>query len=138
VLHRIVDATPWLQARPWVIEAIVLALAGAYQFVPLKRRALDACRHPGDRYFGSVGSRDGAVGEGLRHGVDCLASSGALMLLMFAAGIADLWWMAALTAARWLEGSSPGRLAASLVGGALIAAAVVVAIGGWGLGFGAP
>jgi hypothetical protein len=31
-----------------------------------------------------------------------------------------------------------GRLAASLVGGALIAAAVVVAISGRGLGFGAP
>jgi predicted metal-binding membrane protein len=139
VLHRIVDATPWLQARPWVIEAGVLALAGAYQFVPLKRRALDACRHPGDRHLGSVGSGEGAIRDGLRHGVDCLASSGALMLLMFAAGIADLWWMAALTAAMAYEavGRHP-RLAASLVGGALIAAAVVVAIGGWGLGFGAP
>ena len=48
VLHHVVDATPWLAARPWLIEAGVLALAGGYQFLPIKRRSLAACRHPRD------------------------------------------------------------------------------------------
>ena len=45
-LHRLVDATPWLAERPWLIEAWILAIAGGYQLVPLKRRSLAACRHP--------------------------------------------------------------------------------------------
>ena len=34
----------------------------------------------------------------LRHGLDCLGTSWALMLLMFAEGFANPLWMAALTA----------------------------------------
>ena len=34
---------------------------------------------------------------GLRHGLDCLGASWALMLLMFAEGFANPLWMAALT-----------------------------------------
>lgn len=45
-LHRLVDATPWLEARPWLIGGGVLALAGAFQFSPLKDRCLRECRHP--------------------------------------------------------------------------------------------
>ncbi len=35
-LHHVVDATPWLAARPWLIEAGVLAIAGA---LPVRRRS---------------------------------------------------------------------------------------------------
>ena len=45
-LHHVVDTTPWLAERPWLIESGILALAGGYQLVPLKRRSLAACRHP--------------------------------------------------------------------------------------------
>ena len=44
----------------------------------------------GDR--GRVPDRRGA------HGLFCLGCCWALMLLMFAVGVAHLWWMAALTA----------------------------------------
>ena len=46
VLHRTVDASPWLTANAWLISATLLATAGAYQFAPWKRRSLAACRHP--------------------------------------------------------------------------------------------
>ena len=46
LLHHVVDATPWLAERPWLISAGVLALAGAMQFAPGKRRSLAACRQP--------------------------------------------------------------------------------------------
>ena len=96
-VHRVVDATPWLGARPWLIEAGVLATAGAYQFMPLKRRHLAACRRPGDATATSGRFGPGAIGSGLRHGLDCLGSAWALMLVMFAGGFASLWLMAALT-----------------------------------------
>jgi len=40
----------------------------------------------------------GAFRLGRGHGVYCLGCCWALMLLMFAAGVAALWWMGALTA----------------------------------------
>ncbi len=98
LLHHVVDATPWLADRPWLISAGVFALAGAMQFAPGKRRSLAACREPmatmsltapGSASFGRLG---------LRHGLDCLGASWALMLLMFAEGFANPLWMAALTA----------------------------------------
>jgi predicted metal-binding membrane protein len=97
VLHHIVDATPWLADRPYLIEAGVLAIAGGYQFMPMKRWGLAACRQPADRAWSAGLSTDGVVRFGLRHGLDCLASSWALMLLMFAEGFGSIWWMAALT-----------------------------------------
>ena len=50
---------------------------------------------------------------GLRHGLDCLGTSWALMLLMFAEGFANPVWMAALTALMVYEVN--GRHAARVV-----------------------
>ena len=38
ILHHVVDATPWLAANEWLINASLLGAAGAYQFTPWKRR----------------------------------------------------------------------------------------------------
>src|SRR5512143_3779166 len=46
ILHHVVDATPGLAARPWLIQAGVLAIAGGYQLLSGKGRSLDVCRHP--------------------------------------------------------------------------------------------
>lgn len=106
-LHHVVDTTPWLAARPWLIEAGILALAGGYQFVPLKRRSLAACRHPAVAAFGPAGPEFGGATTGFRHGIACLGTSWALMLLMFGQGFASLGWMVALTAA--MAGETTGR-----------------------------
>ena len=53
-LHAAVDASPWLERHDWWIGGTVLALAGAFQFTPLKDACLDKCRHPGQflmRYY---------------------------------------------------------------------------------------
>jgi len=127
-LHAFVDATPWLAARSWLIEAGVVALAGAYQFVPIKRQTLAACRHPRDGQ-GVLASGSGA---GLAHAIDCLGSSWALMLLMFAAGFANLWWMVGLTAVMIYEARGRhGQQATRLVGAMLLGLALyAVAAGG--------
>jgi predicted metal-binding membrane protein len=98
-LHRLAHATPWVGAHPWVIAGGTLALAGMFQFSSLKDRCLRECRHPAafllQHYRRGVGS---AFRLGRRHGLFCLGCCWALMLVGFAAGVANLWWMAALTA----------------------------------------
>jgi len=45
-VHGTVDAVGWLAARPWLVGAAGLGLAGAFQFSDLKDRCLTQCRHP--------------------------------------------------------------------------------------------
>ena len=124
-LHRLVDATPWLAQRPWLAGGAVLVVAGAFQFTSLKERCLRQCRHPGAFllrfYERGVG---GAFRLGRRHGMHCLGCCWALMLVMFAAGAANLWWMAALTALMTVEKTAKrGRRAVPVAGVVLL---------GWG------
>ena len=117
ILHHVVDATPWLAARPWLIEMAVVATAGAYQLAPLKRHSLDSCRHA--RAAGSIVTTPGGglLRAGVGHALACLGNSWALMLLMFAEGFANLWWMVALTALMVYEATGRhGRWAAQAVG----------------------
>lgn len=132
-LHQLVDATPWLADRPWLIEASILAIAGGYQFSSTKRRSLAACRHPGDpagpRLRSGAGSASSAS-SGLRHGAVCLAGSWALMLLMFAQGFSSLPWMLGLTGLMAYETMGRhGDLARVVAGGALLFAALATVSG---------
>ena len=125
ILHRIVHVTPWLEDRPWLIEASILALAGVYQFSPLKRLGLAACRHPATLAASSEVASRGSFQVGLDHGLACLGSSWALMLLMFAEGFANLGWMLALAAVMAYEATGRhGLRAARVVGVGLVFAAV--------------
>ena len=127
VVHHVVDTTPWLASRPWLIEAGVLALAGGCQFLPSKRQSLAACRHLADPASSAGSLVDGAARAGLRHGLDCLGSSWALMLLMFAEGFGSLWWMVALTAVMGYETAGRhGQRASAAVGIILLLAALTV------------
>lgn len=119
------------QAPPGLVLAGALALAGAFQFSPLKERCLTACREPAAFLFAHYrrGVR-GAWSVGLRHAWSCLGCCWALMLVMFATGVADLAWMLGLTAVMVVE--KTGRFGPRIVapvGVALLAAAVVLALG---------
>jgi predicted metal-binding membrane protein len=131
-VHATVDSWPWLSRNDWLIGGSLLVAAGAFQFTPLKYACLDRCRAPGAfllRYY-ERGAR-GALRLGLRHGAYCLGCCWALMLVMFAAGVASLVWMALLTGVMVLEKTHPaGRRLAPVVGAALIAfASTVLAYG---------
>jgi predicted metal-binding membrane protein len=99
VIHRTVDATPWLAANQWIVAAGTLALAGTYQLLPIKRHFLDSCRVPAL----TAHTDRGAVSAGAAHAIDCVGASGPLMLLMFAAGFASLAWMVALAVLMFYE-----------------------------------
>lgn len=129
VLHRVVDATPWLASRPSLIEASLFALAGLYQFAPLKRNSLAACRHPAGMPLAGGRSEPAWLRSGLDHGLDCLGSSWALMLLMFAEGF-NIWWMAGLTPLMIYEaGGRHGLRASRLAGLVLLLAGLAVLSG---------
>jgi predicted metal-binding membrane protein len=120
-VHRIVDAWPWLAAHATLIPAATLGLAAVYQFTPLKDACLKACRHPAMYLLRHY--RRGAF-NGLRigfgHALYCLGCCWALMLVMFAAGVAHLAWMGVLAAIMFVEKATPaGNRVVAPVGAAL-------------------
>ncbi|MBV8724058.1 MAG: DUF2182 domain-containing protein [Candidatus Eremiobacteraeota bacterium] len=120
-LHRIVAAWPWLAAHVSAIPAATLLVAALYQFTPLKDACLRACRHPAMYLMRHY--RRGAL-NGLRlgfgHALYCLGCCWALMMVMFAAGVAHLAWMGALAAIMFVEKATPaGRRIVAPVGVAL-------------------
>ena len=122
-LHALMHAVPALEERPWLIGGGVLVLAGAFQFTKLKEACLEQCRHPGvflmRRYRRGSGA---AFRLGRDHGVFCLGCCWALMLLMFAAGFANLAWMAVLAALTAYEKiGRHGKSAARVAGIVLLA-----------------
>ncbi|HVR47212.1 MAG TPA: DUF2182 domain-containing protein [Candidatus Binatia bacterium] len=120
-VHRIVDVWPWLAAHATLIPAATLGLAAVYQFTPLKDACLKACRHPAMYLLRHY--RRGAF-NGLRigfgHALYCLGCCWALMLVMFAAGVAHLAWMGVLAAIMFVEKATPaGNRVVAPVGAAL-------------------
>jgi predicted metal-binding membrane protein len=107
-LHRLVDTWPWLAAHEQIIAAGTLALAAVYQLTPLKDACLKACRHPG-LYLVSHYQRGVLNGLrlGLGHALFCLGCCWALMLVMFAAGVAHLAWMGVLALIMLVEKAAP-------------------------------
>jgi predicted metal-binding membrane protein len=122
IVHRAVDRIAWLNAHPWTIAGGVLAIAGIFQFTPLKDACLRACRLPANflmRHY-RRGAR-AAFELGYRHGLFCAGCCWALMLISFAAGFASLWWMAAVTALMVYEKiARHGRAAVPIAGSVLL------------------
>jgi predicted metal-binding membrane protein len=58
-LHLIVRQSTWLAGNGWIPGAILLAMAGAFQFSRLKYRCLDRCRTP----LGFITQYGGGVGR---------------------------------------------------------------------------
>jgi predicted metal-binding membrane protein len=127
-VHRSVDSWGWLNDNQWLIGGSVLALAGAFQFTKLKDACLDKCRHPAQflrRYYER--GAGGGFRLGARHGAFCVGCCWALMLVMFAAGVASLIWMALLTGLMVHEKTRPaGRRAVPVTGVLLLAASSTV------------
>jgi predicted metal-binding membrane protein len=127
-IHRLVDRWEWLAARPALLGGAVLLLAGGFQFSTLKDRCLRVCRHPAGYLLQHYqrGTR-AAFRLGAGHGVFCVGCCWALMLVAFAAGVANLWWMAALTAVMVFEKTGPsGQRGVRPIGLGLIVLGILV------------
>lgn len=121
-LHEGALLSPTLATTSPRLGGAFLIAAGTYQLTPVKGKCLRQCQSPLGFLLGNW--RDGAGGAirmGLRHGVDCLGCCWALMGVLFAAGIMNLAWVAALSAFILLE--KTGR-----IGGYLTRAGGIVMI----------
>jgi predicted metal-binding membrane protein len=108
-IHRLVHHSFWLDSNSWVIGATTFAIAGVFQFSPLKGRCLKQCRSPFGFFVRYYRTGVGAAWHlGLRHGAFCLGCCWALMLVMFGLGVGSLVWMAALTGVMAAEKALPG------------------------------
>jgi predicted metal-binding membrane protein len=128
VVHLLADAVAWVDRHPWVITGSVLLVAGAFQFSGLKDKCLTECRAPASflvqQFLRGV---QGSFQLGVTHGWYCLGCCWPLMLLMFAAGVANLVWMAALTAVMVYEKvGRAGRRLTPVVGVVLVVWGVLV------------
>lgn len=131
VVHELVERLPPLAT---LLPSGVLLAAGAYQFTALKERCLSQCRSPliflAGRWRGLHPGRD-AWTLGVHHGLFCVGCCWALMLLMFAVGIAHLGWMLVLGAVMAAERAVPwGSRLTRPVGAALIVGAVLLQTAG--------
>ena len=124
----------WTAERPWLMTVALLLLAGVYQLMSPKEQALHTCHKiltaPPLQCKQSRQSIVSAWRFGSRYGLVCLASDWALMSVMFGVGMADLPWLAGLTALMVVERLAPWgwRDIAALSGGVLLILATLMAL----------
>lgn len=114
------------------LAAAILFAAGCYQFTPIKRVCLSHCQSPAvfvQRHGELRGTIGGALKLGFHHGCYCVGCCWVLMLILFAVGIMNAVWLAAIAAFVLLEKLLPSsRLPSYSTGVALIASAVWMAM----------
>ncbi|PWE34429.1 metal-binding protein [Maritimibacter sp. 55A14] len=121
-------------SRSALLTALLLALAGAYQFTALKEACLSKCRQPLTffmQHWAPGPARAAAMG--LRLGVLCLGCCWALMALAFVGGTMNLAWMGLATLVMVLEKLPEiGRPVTRPLGLVLLAAAIATLVAGTG------
>lgn len=127
-VHEATHRFEWLGANEWVLSAVLLALAGVYQFTPFKRACLTACHA-----IGEPRRNRHAVRAGLRHGLWCAGCCGPLMLLMFGVACGNVLAMLILGTVMAVEKhASWGRRISLPLGLALLGFSVMVSLFGAG------
>ncbi len=124
ILERAPGATAW-------VDAALLAVAGAYQWMPFKRMCLRHCRSPLAFLMHVAGIKGPLRGLriGVRHGWFCLGCCWALMPALLALGMMNVALMAAFAVTIFVEKTwRYGMVFARAVGLALIllSAAILV------------
>jgi predicted metal-binding membrane protein len=123
-LQSLALLSPMLVATSAGFGGVLFVAAGVYQWTPLKHACLRHCRSPLD--FLSTHwrhGRGGAFAMGVRHGAYCLGCCWALMVLLFAVGVMNLLWIAAIAVLVAAEKVLPGGPWTARVTGAALAAA---------------
>jgi predicted metal-binding membrane protein len=114
VLHSLALVSSAMAAQSATLAGALFVAAGIYQWLPLKNACLSYCRSP-LRYL-SDEWREGLAGAflmGFRHGLFCVGCCWALMALLFAAGVMNLLWVAAIASFVLIEKLLPRAARAS-------------------------
>jgi predicted metal-binding membrane protein len=129
VLVDLTLVTNMMTSANAVLSGSVLIAAGLYQWTPMKQACLSHCRSP--IHFLSQHWRPGTWGAlrmGIEHGAYCVGCCWALMAILFAVGIMNLLWIAAIAAFVLIEKVAPFGLWSRRVSGALLVAWGVVTL----------
>ena len=109
-----------------LFSGAVFVAAGCYQFSALKHACLRQCRQPFPFFFAHWQTTPrGVFRLGLQQGLYCLGCCWAMMAVMFAVGVMNVVWMAALGIVMTLEKFGSGNRLTYGLGVALIAAGAV-------------
>ena len=104
-----------------IVAAMLLGIAGAYQFSSLKEACLKKCRWPFSSLFARWSGRPERIFKlGAEQGLWCIGCCWALMLVMFAVGIMNLFWMALLGLFALLEKQVHGHISSRIAGAILL------------------
>ena len=115
LLHENGMLNPMMESRSHLLSAVILIIAGLYQFSPLKDVCLNQCRTP--LGFIMTAWREGYIGAlkmGFHHGIFCVGCCWALMLILFAVGVMNMLWVILITVFVLLEKVLP--VSANLMG----------------------
>jgi len=114
--------SPMLTSSSLWLSALLLIVAGVYQWLPLKRACLKKCRSPLNFFLMHWRSGPlGAFSMGAEHGLYCVGCCWALMLLLFVAGVMNLLWIALIAGFVLVEKLLPaGRLFGHVAGVGLV------------------
>jgi len=103
-LHGKALLSPMMVSTSPVLGGTLLILAGIFQWTRFKNKCLSHCRSPLDFLMTDWREgRGGALAMGLKHGIYCTGCCWFLMVLLFVAGVMNMWWVAALTILVLLE-----------------------------------
>lgn len=123
--------TPMMAGTSRPLGGLLLIAAGIYQWLPAKQACLASCRAPlsfVQRHGGFRPGAGAALKLGVLHGLYCVGCCWALMALLFAFGVMNLRWIAALMLLVLLEKLAPAARAVSRVLGiAAVAAGLMLA-----------
>jgi len=130
-LHNVALLSEEMAAASPLLGGILLLAAGVFQWTPLKRACLAACRSP--LSFVMTRWHEGARGAfvmGLSHGVYCVGCCWVLMALLFVAGVMNLAWVAAIGAFTLAEKALPWGDALGRAAGVVLAGAGLLLVTG--------
>jgi predicted metal-binding membrane protein len=131
VLVDMALVTETMTSASAMLAGAVFIAAGLYQWMPMKQACLAHCRSP--IWFLSRHWRPGASGAlrmGIKHGAYCVGCCWALMTVLFAVGIMNLTWVAAIATFVLAEKTAPFGTWSQRVAGILLVSLGVLTLAG--------
>jgi predicted metal-binding membrane protein len=111
-----------------ILAGTTIGFAGLYQFTPLKRASLAACRHGFADHVILPVTRRGWGRLGLQQGLYCLSCCAAMMGIMLVAGTMNLFWMLVFAIIMGLEKLCVSDILPKLIGVGLLVSGAALAL----------
>jgi predicted metal-binding membrane protein len=128
-LTRAALLDPGMASVSGLFSGAIFIVAGLYQFSELKNACLRQCRSPFPFFFTNWATTPRGVFKlGLRQGLFCFGCCWAMMVVMFAVGVMNVVWMAALGIVMTLEKIGTGKRFTYAIGVVSIAAGLAFVV----------